>query len=368
MMPSSAATDPPSPTLIERAVTRRENSLGDAAAAALLGGFAQAYEAPLALKEAESGVYRFVNPAMATLFGREVDEVIGRTDAQLLSNLRAAALRAADQTALSHHPQPSQTDHRFEWHGRRRHYAALRVVVPDPRPAGGSLIASVWIDRGAVDESAQQLQTLRAQLEADQRLIEKLRHELPGEIGILSGDIRVFDDQLRRELDLSTRERREFTLVLIDLDPAVAGTVVVAAPADEQSGDGRPQADLQAIQEASRNTLERLLLANIRAMDATSRLGPDRFAVLLSGVGLATAHTRAESLRRQCAEYVVMVDGEPHSFTVSIGLAAFPHTARGRDDLLRSASVALQQARERGGNQLKLASLPFPRPGLGKSN
>lgn len=349
----TAATDLPGPTLIERAVAKRDIGLGDAAASALLKGFAETQDAPMALKEVDSGMYRFVNEPMAALFGRDVDEVVGRTDAQLLSNPRAAALRAADQTALAHHPQPSCTDHRFEWRGRRRHFAALRVVVPDPRGAGGQLVASMWIDRGSDDERELQLQGLRAQLESDQRLIERLRREGAGDGSVASADQRVFDDQLRRELDLSTRERREFTLVLIDIDPPAAADTPATG------------LDPTALLAASRDAVERLLFGNIRAMDATARLGADRFGVLLSGVGLATAHTRAESLRRQCAEYIVIVDGQQGAFTVSIGLSSFPHSARAKDDLLRSAQYALLQARERGGNQLKLASLPFPRPGAG---
>jgi diguanylate cyclase (GGDEF)-like protein len=108
-------------------------------------------------------------------------------------------------------------------------------------------------------------------------------------------------------------------------------------------------------------------MGSVRAMDTTCRLSDDRFGVLLSGVGLATAHARAESLRRQCADYVLMVDGEACGLRVSVGLSSFPHSARSKDDLVRSAALALLQARERGGNQLKLAGMPFPRPSVAVS-
>jgi diguanylate cyclase (GGDEF)-like protein len=344
-MPFSAS-DVASPTLIERAVNRRDLELPEAAAAALLSGFGQVNGAPMSVKELDTGQYRYVNAAMAALFGCSVDDVVGRTDAQLLSSHRAAALRAADHTAEAQHPQPSQTDHRFEWRGQRLHFAALRVLVPDPRQSARWLVASLWEDRAPVDEREHQLQGLRAQLEADQRLIERLRRDGTGDASGLSREQRVLDEQLRRELDLSARERREFTLVLIDLD--------------------RPQAPPEGLAEdnvrmAGREALERLLMGSVRAMDTTCRLSGDRFGVLLSGVGLATAHARAESLRRQCAEYVLMVDGQSCGLRVSIGLSSFPHSARSKDDLMRSASLALLHASERGGNQLKLAGMPFPR-------
>jgi diguanylate cyclase (GGDEF)-like protein len=335
-------------TLIERAINRQGQDFPEAAALALLGGVGEVHAAPLSVKEIDTGIYRYVNAPMAALFGQDAGEVVGRTDAQLLSSFRAAALRAADHTAEAQHPQPFLTDHRFEWRGQRLHYEATRVVVPDPRQPQRRLVAALWTDRSQADEREHQLQALRAQLEADQRLIERLRREGSADSAAVSREQRVFDDQLRRELDLSARERREFTLVLIELDAAA------------DLPEGVVAAELLA---AARETLERLLMASVRAMDTTCRLSGDRFGVLLSGVGLATAHARAESLRRQCADYVLMVGGQPCGLRVSVGLASFPHSSRSKDDLVRSASLALLQAQERGGNQLKLAGMPFPRHG-----
>jgi len=65
------------------------------------------------------------------------------------------------------------------------------------------------------------------------------------------------------------------------------------------------------------------------------------FAILLSGVGLATAHSRMEGLRRQCATQIVVLDGRDLGFTVSMGVASFPHTAHTQEDLMRAADLAL---------------------------
>ena len=105
--------------------------------------------------------------------------------------------------------------------------------------------------------------------------------------------------------------------------------------------------------------LGRLLRSNTRAMDASCRLSEDRFAVLLSGVGLATAHARMEGLRRQCATQLVMLNGQDLGFTVSMGVASFPHTAHTQEDLLQAADTALSQAQCRGGNHVTLASIRF---------
>jgi diguanylate cyclase (GGDEF)-like protein len=94
-------------------------------------------------------------------------------------------------------------------------------------------------------------------------------------------------------------------------------------------------------------------------MDASCRLDEDRFAILLSGVGLATAHSRMEGLRRQCATQIVVLEGRDLGFTVSMGVASFPHTAHTQEELKRAAEQALAEARRRGGNQVTLASIRF---------
>ena len=112
-------------------------------------------------------------------------------------------------------------------------------------------------------------------------------------------------------------------------------------------------------QERICEAMGRLLRGNTRAMDASCRMDDRHFAVLLSGVGLATAHSRMEGLRRQCATQIVMLDGEELGFTVAMGVASFPHTAHGHDELIAACSAALAEAKRRGGNTVALASIRF---------
>jgi GGDEF domain-containing protein len=81
--------------------------------------------------------------------------------------------------------------------------------------------------------------------------------------------------------------------------------------------------------------------------------------VLLSGVGLSTAHARMECLRRECASQIVVLDGRECRFTVAMGVASFPHTAHGPDELLAACDAALAEAQRRGGNCIALASIRF---------
>jgi diguanylate cyclase (GGDEF)-like protein len=300
---------------------------------------------PLAVKAIASGRYVWVNEAMAALLGRAAGEVVGHDDAQLLPGLATTLLRGAEQTALAD-PRGALSEHRIEGAAGVREFSVLRLPLaaadqPEPR-----YLAALWSDIGGARAREARLAAALGQIEDQQRAYDALRREWLDEslhdaaTGLRRGT--HFDDLMRREVDLSSREHREFALVIVALDRVAAGA--------ERSAEAQ-----QRIVEA----IARQLRGRTRAMDASCRLGDERFAVLLSGVGLATAHARMENLRRQCASEIVMQDGRDHAFTVSMGVASFPHTADTREVLIAAAEQALLEAGRRGGNQLALASIRF---------
>ncbi len=313
--------------------------------AALLDAVLARQGALYALKDADSGRLLAVNAAFAQWLGRPPDDIVGRTDADLFDADTAAALRAADRSALDG-GVPATAEHRFDHQGRRCEFATLRVPHADAR--GARWLASVWFDLAPQRQKDAQLRQALEQLEQQQRAIQQLRQDLHDQHGMRDAATGLynrahFDDQLKREVDLSTREHREFALVWIALDPPAPG---VAAHDD-------------AAHRGILATVGRLLRGNTRAMDAACRLDDERFAVLLSGVGLATAHSRMEGLRRQCATQIVMHEGHELGFTVSMGVASFPHTAQSLDELVSACAGALAEAQRRGGNHVTLASIRF---------
>ncbi len=299
----------------------------------------------LSIKDAATGRYEYVNAAMARFLGRAADDIRGHSDAELVDPALATAWRASEQTALAQ-AQPLSIEHRFEWAGARHDYMVLRLAM-QADTQGPRWICSVWTDQTPQRQKDAQLRAALEQLEQQQRANEKLRLELSDQ-GLRDGATGLytrphFEDQLRREVDLSTREHREFAMVLIDIDPFSDKVRELGAPAQAR------------IFEA----MGRLLRGNTRAMDASCRLDERLFGVLLSGVGLATAHSRMEGLRRQCATQIVVLDGQELGFSVSMGVASFPHTAASQQELLAACEGALAEARRRGGNHLTLASIRF---------
>jgi diguanylate cyclase (GGDEF)-like protein len=300
----------------------------------------------LSIKEVATGRYVHANLAMAEFVGRSQAGVIGSTDADLFEQGQSNAVRAAEQSALTH-SAPTLSEHRLDHDGKKREFSVARVALPRADGASPKHVLAVWFDQTLARQRELQLQQALAQLEQQQLAAEVQRRETQDQTlrdnatGLYQ---RLhFDDQLRREVDLSSREHREFALVSIALDPFSDAVTALGAEARAR------------VLEA----LGRLLRGNTRAMDASCRLSEDRFAILLSGVGLATAHSRMEGLRRQCATQIVVLAGRDLGFTISMGVASFPHTAHTDADLMNAADTALSEAQKRGGNHVALASIRF---------
>lgn len=299
----------------------------------------------LAVKDLRSGQCVHANAEMLAFLRLGAAEVRGRLDSELFAPGVATVLRAAEHTALAQ-GEPMTSEHRFEIHGSRHEFSVLRWATP-VRVDGQRWLCSVWHDLAPERQREAQLRAALDQIEQQQRANELLQRELADQAlrDPASGLYRRghFEDQLRREVDLSTREHREFAVVFIELDPLTPQVLALGATGS------------QRVFEA----IGRLLRSGTRAMDASCLYDERRFAVLLSGVGLATAHARMEGLRRKCATQIVVHEGQDLGFTVAMGVASFPHTAQTQEALVVACDEALAEARRRGGNHVTLAAIRF---------
>jgi diguanylate cyclase (GGDEF)-like protein len=305
--------------------------------AALLG-LIEPLHAHAAIKQVTTGRYVYGSDHLAAVFDK--GPMAGRMDNELMRSDEAIAMRRVEQTVMAQR-NLIVSEHRLEIGGRRREFSVARV------PLGTDHLLAVWHERTEERNREGHLQRALTQIEQQQQALEEARRQVQAGSGrdVESGMYMraQFDDQLLREIDLSTREHREFALVVIALDPLKAD--VKAQP-----------------EEARQRMLEgvgRMLRANTRAMDSACRIGEERFAVLLSGVGLATAHARMEQLRRQCTAQIVVLNGEDLGLTLSMGVCSFPHTASKQEELVHASESAVVEAQRRGGNQVVLASIPF---------
>jgi len=99
-----------------------------------------------------------------------------------------------------------------------------------------------------------------------------------------------------------------------------------------------------------RSVAKRLTEA-VRAADTVSRLGGDEFVVVLSGVENADEVTRViESRLLPLIREPHDVDGTELHVSCSVGVAMYPADARGIDELMRLADVAMYHAKSTGRN------------------
>lgn len=150
----------------------------------------------------------------------------------------------------------------------------------------------------------------------------------------------AFINQLERELSLARRGRSDLSVALLDID----GLREINELWGHQTGD----AVLQGF--------SRLLRQRMRKTDIIGRLGGETFAIILPGASKAQARQvitdiagAFRSLDQPCRDGVFQA-------TVSAGIAGFTDGAGTVRDCLRAADSALFAAKNRGRDQVCLAS------------
>ena len=84
------------------------------------------------------------------------------------------------------------------------------------------------------------------------------------------------------------------------------------------------------------------------------RLGGDEFALLAPGVTVEAAFLKAETLRRDVDAALAKALSRGQRCTLSVGVANIPRDAKGPEELIRKADLALYKAKEQGGDTVGL--------------
>ena len=99
---------------------------------------------------------------------------------------------------------------------------------------------------------------------------------------------------------------------------------------------------------------------DLRGSDMVGRLGGEEFALLLPETDRASAAIVAERIRERVAAQFLSAHKIQFRITISVGLAEASASMSGVDALLRSADLALYQAKDGGRNRVVLWSEPVP--------
>lgn len=151
----------------------------------------------------------------------------------------------------------------------------------------------------------------------------------------------LMGDRLQRAIAMARRERRQLCLMFVDLDRF--------KPINDSLGHDIGDAVLR--QAAQR------MLGCMRETDSVARMGGDEFVVLIEGLERGEDALPVAEKLRQGLDQPFEVAQHRLEVSASIGVAIYPQ--HGRDDtaLLVSADHAMYQAKNRGGNQVRLAQL-----------
>ncbi len=198
---------------------------------------------------------------------------------------------------------------------------------------------------GELKRHATELEASNRRLEADrvisQQLAAQLAHRASHDALTGLPNRSLFADVVREALALSRRNGHHAAVAFVDLDRFK----LINDALGHDAGD-----------EVLRETARRLNAA-IRESDVAARLGGDEFVLLLTGF----AHWRESVLLAQRLLRVFvepfMVGGQAVNISPSIGIAIFPDDGVDAAELLRSADVAMYEAKKAGRNAYRFCSV-----------
>lgn len=146
----------------------------------------------------------------------------------------------------------------------------------------------------------------------------------------------LFNDRIAQVIALSQRHKSTFSLLFVDLDRFKE----VNDSLGHQVGD-------TLLREVAKR-----LQAGVRLADTVARMGGDEFVVLLSGIDVAGARSVAAKLLASVHQPVLLDQGIQYVPMASVGLAMYPQDGGTPDMLLRSADMAMYQAKIDGRNRI----------------
>ncbi|GGY78756.1 sensor domain-containing protein [Marinobacter zhanjiangensis] len=93
----------------------------------------------------------------------------------------------------------------------------------------------------------------------------------------------------------------------------------------------------------------------LREHDVLARLGGDEFVVLVQNIDRHEYAQRVAEKLLAAAQDPVQVDGQPLVVTLSIGVSLYPHHGENHRALMKSADLAMYEAKEKGKNTWALS-------------
>lgn len=183
---------------------------------------------------------------------------------------------------------------------------------------------------------------LLARIRAGLRIVElqKALLELTVTDGLTSlKNRRAFEQELIDAYEHGRRYDRALAIAIIDLDHFKN----INDTFGHQAGDAVLRSVAQVLDHGTRQS------------DFVARIGGEEFAIILPETELEEAVRFAEKIRTTLENSTIRTGDVAHHVTVSIGIAAMPHSSvRSGEELYHAADQALYRAKARGRNRVEI--------------
>jgi diguanylate cyclase (GGDEF)-like protein len=174
---------------------------------------------------------------------------------------------------------------------------------------------------------------------ANLRLREAMRAQTFGDALTGLFNRRYLEESLPREFSRAAREKKQIAVLMIDADHFKRYNDVHGHAA----GD------------AALRRLGQVLKANCRGADLACRYGGEEFTVVLPGTGREGARTWAARLLDNVRQMEISLQGKIlPGMTVSIGVALYPEHGVDADAVMKTADLALYDAKHLGRNRVAM--------------
>jgi len=262
--------------------------------------------------------FLYVNNKTAELFGRPVEEIVGRKETDILPKEIADHFHQSDSKVFSTNEKQIIDEEVIDNKGNKLRY--LSVKVPYLRDEELPALIGFSSD---VTELYQLKEQFRKQANTDH--LTKLYNR------------RYFVAQAEKEFCRAQRHNNSLSLVSLDIDHF--------KKINDQYG--HPIGDQVLIKIAKK------LMKNIRCEDVLARIGGEEFSIILPETSIEVAMSAAERIRLEQENLPVKGDwyGEI-KVTLSIGVSSLLTQDQNFDQLFMRADEALYQAKKLGRNQV----------------
>lgn len=271
------------------------------------------------LKDME-GRFVAVNKSFFRTTGRaSLKEVLGKTDFDLWPEALAQKYRADDAEVLSLRKQKLTEEMSLD-NGEVRWVETFKAPITD---AQGEMLGTTGFAQDITERKNAE---------------EQIRHLAHYDTLTALPNRTLFSDRLRHELASAKRDNTRIALMFIDLDKF--------KPINDELG--HHVGDL-LLKEAAKRMQE-----CVRESDTVARIGGDEFVVLLPEIETEHDAIRVAEKIRHALNQPFLLLGKSLSISSSIGIAIFPDHGEEETQLVKSADVAMYQAKEAGRNRVKL--------------